>query len=73
MKVRAKEKGRRWCEVNLEERVDNLEIEIRLQREFTLALVDEIKKFNQLADQISNVTKMADEAITSLSEANITK
>lgn len=57
----------------LEKRVDDLEKEIRLQKEFILALVDELKKFNRLADQISNVTKMADKAIASLSEANSTK
>lgn len=59
--------------MKLEKRVDNLEREVRLLKDFTLALVDEIKKFNQLADQISNVTKMVDEAIASLSDANITK
>lgn len=57
----------------LEKRVDDLEKEVRLQREFILALVDKLKKFNRLADQISNVTKMADKAIASLSEANSTK
>lgn len=65
--------GRRWIVDKLEKRVDDLEKEVRLQREFILALVDKLKKFNRLADQISNVTKMADKAIASLSEANSTK
>lgn len=60
--------GRRWSLDKLEKRVDDLEREVRIQREFIIALVEELKKFNQLADQISNVTKMADKAIASLSE-----
>lgn len=57
----------------IEERITKLENDVIVLKEFIEGLMDEFRKFNQLADQIDDITNKVSEAVHVLSNTDITE